>query len=63
MQNKIIAPIVLGIVGVYFLVFHTAPLPLNHDSIGFPPYHMVHSVFGIILLAAGAYIWHKGKKK
>ena len=61
MQSKTIVPVVLGLVGIYFLIFHTEPLPFNHDSIGLPPFHVVHGIFGIILLASAAYLWHKSK--
>ena len=61
MQGKSIATVVIGLVGVYFLIFHTDPLPFNHDSIGLPPFHVVHSIFGIILLAVAAYLWRKSK--
>ncbi len=61
MQGRTIAIVGLALVGVYFLIFHTAPLPFNHDSIGLPPFHVVHAVFGIILLAVAAYLWRKGK--
>lgn len=60
MQGKSIAVVVLGLLGVYFLVFHTDPLPLNHDSIGLPPFHVVHAIFGLILLGAAGYMWKKG---
>ena len=61
MQSKSIVTVVIGLVGVYFLIFHTDPLPFNHDSIGLPPFHVVHAIFGIILLAAAAYLWRKSK--
>ena len=61
MLGKNIAIAGLGLLGIYFLIFHTAPLPLNHDSIGLPPFHIVHGIFGLILLAAAIYLWRKGK--
>lgn len=61
MQGKSIAIVVLGLVGIYFLIFHTDPLPFNHDSIGLPPFHIVHAIFGIILLGAAVYLWRKSK--
>lgn len=61
MQSKSIVTVVIGLVGVYFLIFHTDPLPFNHDSIGLPPFHVVHAIFGIILLAVAAYLWRKSK--
>ena len=61
MQGKILAPIVLGLVGIYFLIFHSEPLPFSHDAIGLPPFHVVHAIFGIILLAGAVYLWKKNK--
>ncbi|MCH7541711.1 hypothetical protein IH981_02970 [Patescibacteria group bacterium] len=62
MQGKSIGIVVLGLVGIYFLIFHTEPLPFNHDSIGLPPFHIAHAIFGIILLGAAGYLWKKGMK-
>ncbi len=59
MQGKQIGVIALVIIGVYFLIFHTAPLPLNHEAIGLPPYHVIHAVFGLVLLAVVGYVWKK----
>ncbi len=61
MQGKIIST-VLGLAGIYFLIFHTDPLPFNHDAIGLPPQHVIHSIFGIILLAAAIYLGRKSMK-
>lgn len=56
MTGKKIAIVVIALAGVYFLIFHTEPLPFNHDSIGLPPFHVVHGAFGVILLAVAAYL-------
>lgn len=53
--------IVLILVGFYFLIDHRAPLPLNHEAIGLGTNHIVHSVFGIILFIAAAYLWWRNK--
>lgn len=54
---------VLIIAGVYFLFDHADPLPLNHEAIGFGYNHMMHSLFGLILIiAAGLVLW-KGRSK
>lgn len=63
MQGKSIAVIVLGLVGIYFLIFHSEPLPFSHDAIGLPPFHIVHAIFGIILLGAAVYLWRKNKNQ
>ena len=47
----------LAVVGLYFVIFHTDPLPLNHESIGLGKEHVAHTVFGIVLLAAAGYLW------
>ncbi len=60
MQGKSIGIVVLGLVGVYFLIFHSEPFPFSHDAIGLPPYHIVHGIFGLILIAAAAFLWKKG---
>ena len=59
MQGKSVGVVVLVVAGLYFLVFHSEPFPLNHDAIGLPPYHAVHAVFGVILLAGAGYLWTK----
>ena len=56
MQGKFIGIVVLGIVGIYFLIFHSEPFPFSHDAIGLPPFHIIHGIFGLILLAAAAYL-------
>lgn len=60
MNAKKVLVIALAIVGIYFLIFHTAPLPFSHDAIGLPPYHAVHAGFGVILLVIAGYL---GRKK
>ncbi len=59
MNKKTITVSILVLLGVYFALFHTAPFPLNHESIGLPPYHTVHTVFGILLFAVAGYVWQK----
>lgn len=53
--------IVLILVGFYFLIDHRAPLPLNHEEIGFGTNHIAHSVFGIILFIAAGFLWWRNK--
>lgn len=60
MNTKTIGVVVLVLLGIYFMFFHTYPFPLNHESIGLPTYHTVHTFFGILLLGAAVYV---GKKK
>ncbi len=61
MQSKQIVTIIIGIIGVYFLVFHTTPLPLNHEDIGLGNAHVAHGIFGIVLFAVALYMWRKSK--
>lgn len=60
MQGKSVKVMVLVVLGVYFLLFHSEPFPLNHDAVGLPPYHTVHAVFGVLLLIGAAKL---GRKK
>lgn len=59
MNKKIVSISVLVLLGVYFMFFHTYPFPLNHDTIGLPPFHMVHTIFGVVLLAGALYVWKR----
>ncbi len=59
MLRKSFAVVVLAVVGLYFLLFHTEPFPFNHEAIGLPPFHAVHAVFGLVLLAVSGYLWRK----
>ena len=64
MQIRTLAIVVLVLLGLYFLVWHTAPFPLNHEAIGLGTNHMAHRVFGIILLVAAGCLWKfKGAQK
>lgn len=63
MMNSKVLIVLLVSVGVYFLLFHVAPFPFNHEAIGLPPYHVLHALFGIVLLASAGYLWKKGGSK
>jgi len=60
MSLKNVLVVLLGVSGVYFLLFHADPFPFSHNAIGLPPYHAVHSVFGVLLLG---FAWYFGKRK
>ena len=62
MQKNLIV-IVLVILGLYFLIAHVEPFPLNHEAIGLGTNHMVHRIFGVILLAGAVYVWKKNSNK
>jgi len=53
--------VALIILGLYFVLFHTPPWPLDHESIGLGTNHFAHTVFGVILLAGSGYIWWKSR--
>jgi len=59
MNKKSVSIVILLTLGVYFLLFHTAPFPFNHEAIGLPPLHTVHTIFGVALFVIAAYIWKK----
>ena len=54
---------ILIIVGLYFLVFHMDPLPLNHESVGLGKgdTHIVHDIIGVILIAGAVVVWRKSR--
>lgn len=54
--------LVLLIIGVYFLIFHTDPLPLNHEAVGLGEVHVVHDILGVILLAGAGVLWYTSKR-
>lgn len=58
---KQVIGIILTLAGLYFLLDHTPPFPLNHEVIGLGTNHLVHSLFGIILLVVAGYLWWKNK--
>jgi di/tricarboxylate transporter len=60
---KNITIVVLVILGLYWLVDHESPLPLNHEYFGLYN-HTVHAIIGVVLLAiAGFFIWKWKFKK
>ncbi len=55
--------IILIIAGLYFLLDHRYPLPLNHEAIGLGVNHLAHSLFGIVLLVVAGFVWWKDRKE
>lgn len=59
--------IVLAIIGLYFLLFHKEPLPLNHEAIGLgmgdilSTTHIVHDIIGIIFILGAVLVWRKSR--
>jgi hypothetical protein len=55
MKNLIIVAMVL--IGMYWLVGHSDPFPLNHESFGLYE-HSVHRIVGVVLLGVAlCMIW------
>ncbi len=54
---------ILIIVGLYFLIFHKDPLPLNHEAIGLGKgdFHIAHAIIGLILISGGVVVWRKSR--
>jgi hypothetical protein len=50
------------IAGLYLLLFHKDPFPLNHESIGLGNLHMVHDTIGVVLLGIAGLIWWRSRR-
>ena len=55
--------IVLVVVGLYLLLVHSPPLPLNHEDIGLGKMHLAHSVFGVVALIGAGVLWRRSSRK
>ena len=53
---------VLGIAGIYFLIFHQDPLPFNHEAIGLGTVHALHDVIGLVLLGIAAVVVWRARR-
>ena len=62
MSTKLVLVAVLVILGLYFVIDHTAS-PINHEAVGLGTNHMMHTLFGIVLLAVAGFVWWRGRKK
>ena len=62
-SSKLVLVAVLIVAGLYFVIDHTPPLPLNHEAVGLGTNHMMHSAFGLVLLAVAGFVWWRGRKK
>mgnify|MGYP001580912369 CR=1 FL=1 len=62
-SSKLVLVAVLIVAGLYFVIDHTPPLPLNHEAVGLGTNHMMHNVFGVVLFVIAGLIWWRGKKK
>jgi predicted transporter len=61
MKRNIIITI-LVLLGLYWLVGHADPFPLNHESFGLYE-HTIHRIVGVVLLAAAVFLTWKWKFK
>lgn len=52
----------LVIGGLYFIVDHKDPLPLNHEAIRLGDLHIVHTIIGIVLIGMAGFIWWRSKR-
>lgn len=55
--------VVLVIAGLYLLLDHAPPFPLNHEDIGLGKTHIAHAVFGVVALVGAVVIWRRGARK
>lgn len=61
---KKVVVLILVLLGIYWLVDHASPLPLNHEQFGLYN-HMVHRLIGIVCFVAAGVVfwkWHPKKK-
>lgn len=59
MARRIVA-VLIGLVGLYLDLWHSAPLPFNHFQVfgrGFGSQHSIHSAIGLILIVAAYWLW------
>jgi len=63
-SSRIAIIAVLIIVGLYFLIFHMDPLPLNHEFIGLGKgnIHIAHDVIGLVLIGGAVLVWRKSRR-
>jgi hypothetical protein len=54
--EKILA-VLMAIVGLWLVVDHKDPLPLNHEAIGLGKLHAVHAAVGFAVLAGAFFTW------
>ncbi len=52
---------ILIVIGLYFLIDHVNPLPLNHEYIGLGNFHIAHAVFGVVLIGGALYLWRMSR--
>ncbi len=59
---KIIVIIILMLLGIYWLVDHTSPMPFNHESFGLFE-HNIHRLIGVVFFITAVVVGLKWKPK
>jgi hypothetical protein len=55
--------VVLVLAGLYLVLFHAAPWPLNHEQVGIGTAHNIHTIVGVVLIVAAAAAWWMGRRR
>ncbi len=58
-----ILAVVLLVAGLYLLLDHAPPFPLNHEDIGLGTTHIAHAVFGLVALVGAVVLWRRSARK
>jgi hypothetical protein len=58
-----ILAVVLVIAGLYLLLDHVPPFPLNHEDIGLGKTHIAHAVVGAVALIGAAVLWRRSARR
>lgn len=59
---KIAVVSILVLLGLYWLLAHTAPWPLSHEQFGLYQ-HTLHRILGVIFLVVAGVVWFKWQPK
>lgn len=59
---KILVVILLVLFGLYWLIDHRYPMPLNHEQFGLYA-HDIHRIVGVVFLVAAGVVWWFWKPK
>lgn len=54
--------VVLVIAGLYLLLDHAPPFPLNHEDIGLGKTHLAHAIFGVVALIGAVMLWRRSSR-